>query len=147
MGRRCRNFLHIHKRRPEMTTLFLLKLKKFEIISSFDTSCSKYFERRSVPSWHPRQWCNAGRCCVSLIRYCGLFISEVLIWNNSLNVFPRFCVRKQKPADGESCMSLFISTIWLPQGHFYQLIFSYTNLLFIIVKMRAAGRKLIHFVA
>ena len=141
MGRCCRNFLHIHKGRPETTTSFLLKLKKFDIISSFDTSCSKYFEQRSVPSWHLTQSCNTGRCCVSLIRCCGLFISEMLIWNNSLNFFPRFCVRKQKPADDESCMSLFISTIWLPQGHFYQLIFSYTNLLFIIVKMRVAGRK------
>ena len=113
MGRWCRNFLDSHHRRPEKAPLFLLKLKKFESISSFDTSYSKYFGPRPVPSWHLRQWCNTARCSVSLIR-CGLFILEVFIWNNSLNVFPRFCV-----AYSYSCISLFISTIWLSQGHFW----------------------------
>ena len=117
MGKRCRNFLDSHQRRPENTPLFLLKLKNFESISSFDTSCSKYFGPKPVPSWHLRQWCNTARCCVSFI-CCGLCVSEVFIWNNSLNVFPRFCVAKQKPAYSYSCISLFISTIWLPQRPF-----------------------------
>ena len=43
MGRRFRKFLHSHQRKPEKTSLFLLKLKRFESISSFDTSRSKYF--------------------------------------------------------------------------------------------------------
>ena len=120
MGRRCRNFLDSHQRRPENTPLFLLKLKNFESISSFDTSCSKYLGPKPVPSWHLRQWCKTSRCCISLIR-CGPFISEVFIWNNSLNVFPRFCAVKQKPAYSYSCFSLFISIIWLSQGHFWKI--------------------------
>ena len=116
MGRRCGNFLDSDHRRPENTPLILLKLKKLESISTFDISCSKYFEPKPVPSWHLRQWCNTARCCVSFI-CCGLFVSEVFIWNNSLNVFPRFCVAKQKPAYSYSCISLFISIIWLSQGH------------------------------
>ena len=120
MGRRCRNFLDNHQKRPENTPLLLLKLKRCGSISSFGTSCNKCFGPRPVPSWHLRQWCNTARCCVSLIR-CVLFLSEVFIWNNSLNVFPRFCVVKQKPGYSYSCISLFISIIWLSQGHFWKI--------------------------
>ena len=120
MGRRCRNFLDNHQRRPENTPVLLLKLKRFGSISSFGTSCSKCFGPRPVPSWHLRQWCNTARRCVSLI-CCVLFISEVFIWNNSLNVFPRFCAVKQKPAYSYSCFSSFISIIWLSQGHFWKI--------------------------
>ena len=81
-------------------------------ISSFDKSCCKYFGPRPVRSWPLRQWCNTARCCVSFIR-CGLFTSEVFIWNNYLKVFPRFCAAKQKPAYSYSWISLFISIIWL----------------------------------
>ena len=94
MGKRCRNFLDSHQRRPENTPLFLLKLKKFESISSFDTSCSKYFGPTPVPSLNLRQWCNTARCCVSLIR-CGLFISEVFIWSNSETFFQDFVLQSR----------------------------------------------------
>ena len=112
MVRQCRKFLNSHQRRPEKTPFFLLKLKKLESISNFDSSCSKYFGPRPVPSWHLKQWCNTSRCCVSLI-CCGLFISDVFIWKNSLNVFPRFCAANQKPAYSYSCIRLFISFICL----------------------------------
>ena len=95
MGWRCRNFHHSHQTRPEKTYLFLLKLKKFESISSFDTSWSKYFGPRPVPSLHLWQWCSTVRCCVSLICRCGLFISEVFIWNNSLNFFHNFVLQNK----------------------------------------------------
>ena len=48
-----------------------------------------------------------------------LWTTKVFIWNNSLNLFPRFRFTKQKPIHCYSCMSLFISTILLPQGHFW----------------------------
>ena len=115
VGRQCQNFVDSHQRRPGKTPFFVTKLKTFESISTFDTSCGKYFGPRPLPSWWLRQWCNTATGCVSFIR-CGLFISEVFIWNNYLKAFPRFCVAKQKPAYSYSCISLFISIIWLPQG-------------------------------
>ena len=117
VGRQCQNFVDSHQRRPGKTPFFVTKLKTFESVSTFDTSCGKYFGPRPLPSWCLRQWCNTATGCVSFIR-CRLFISEVFIWNNYLKVFPRFCVAKQKPAYSYSCTSLFISIIWLPQGDF-----------------------------
>ena len=57
--------------------------------------------------WLLRRWCSTARCCVSLIRFLGIFISEMFIWNNYLNIFPRFCIRKYKLGYSYSCMSLF----------------------------------------
>ena len=88
-------------------------LKALTVLTQF--WYSKYFGPLPVSCWHLKQWCHTSRCCVSLIRCCGLFISEVFTWNYSLKFFPRFCVIKQKPAYSYLWIILFISTIWLPQ--------------------------------
>ena len=114
MGKRYRNFLIVIREGLRRHHCFCWNWKR----SSFDRFFSKYFGWRPLPSWHLRQWCNTARCCVSFIR-CGLFISEVFIWNNYLKVFPRFCAAKEKPTYSYSWISLLISIIWLPQGYFW----------------------------
>ena len=54
---------------------------------------------------------------VSLVAADYLFQKSVSL-NNSLNISARCYVTKQKTAYSYSCMSLFISAFWLPQGHF-----------------------------
>ena len=55
VGRQCQNFVDSHQRRPGKTPFFVTKLKTFESISTFDTSCGKYFGPRPLPSWCLRQ--------------------------------------------------------------------------------------------